>query len=125
DRFAAAELLAEMGCDVVIADDGLQHYGLARQFEIAVVDGRRGFGNGRLLPAGPLREPVSRLQAVDRILLQGGADAQVEGSFAGNPRVTRFTLAPGELRSLHGGRELPLASFAGKTVHAVAAIGNP
>lgn len=125
DRFAAAELLAEMGCDVVIADDGLQHYGLARQFEIAVVDGRRGFGNGRLLPAGPLREPVSRLQAVDRILLQARAGAPAGELVLGNPRVTRFALAPGELRSLHGARKLSLDTFAGQAVHAVAAIGNP
>lgn len=125
DRFAAAELLAEMGCDVVIADDGLQHYGLAREYEIAVVDGRRGFGNGRLLPAGPLREPVSRLGAVDRIMLQAHTDERVQELSGGNPRVTRFTLAAGDLRSLHGARQLPLDAFAGRTVHAVAAIGNP
>lgn len=125
DRFAAAELLGEMGCDVVIADDGLQHYGLARRFEIAVVDGRRGFGNGRLLPAGPLREPVGRLQTLDRIMLQAGTDERAEELSAGNPRVTRFTLAAGDVRSVHGARQLPLGSFAGQAVHAVAGIGNP
>lgn len=125
DRFAAAELLAQMGCDVVIADDGLQHYGLCRQFEIAVVDGRRGFGNGRLLPAGPLREPVSRLQRVDRVMLQARADARMEQLAGGNPRVTRFTLVAGDVRSLRGGRRMGLAEFSGQTVHAVAAIGNP
>jgi tetraacyldisaccharide 4'-kinase len=125
NRFAAAELLGQMGCDVVIADDGLQHYGLARQFEIAVVDSRRGFGNGRLLPAGPLREPVGRLQTLDRIMLQARTDERVEELSAGNPRVTRFTLAAGDVRSLHGARQLPLESFAGQMVHAVAGIGNP
>ncbi len=125
DRFAAAELLAQMGCDVVIADDGLQHYGLARQFEIAVVGGRRGFGNGRLLPAGPLREPVERLRTVDRVMLQARTSERVAELSAGNPQVTRFTLAAGDVRSLRGTRELPLASFAGHTVHAVAGIGHP
>ena len=125
DRLAAAELLAEMGCDVVIADDGLQHYGLGREYEIAVVDGRRGFGNGRLLPAGPLREPVSRLETVDRIMLQARTDERARELSGGNPLVTRFTLAAGDVRSLHGARQLPLDAFAGRTVHAVAAIGNP
>ncbi|HET6629421.1 MAG TPA: tetraacyldisaccharide 4'-kinase [Woeseiaceae bacterium] len=125
DRFAAAELLAQMGCDVVIADDGLQHYGLARQFEIAVVDGRRGFGNGRLLPAGPLREPVDRLRTLDRIMLQARTDERVEELSGGNPRVTRFTLTAGDVRSLHGANERPLESFSGQAVHAIAGIGNP
>ncbi len=125
DRFAAAELLAEMGCDVVIADDGLQHYGLAREYEIAVVDGRRGFGNGRLLPAGPLREPVARLESVDRIMLRAGPDERVTALPAGDSRVTRFSLAAGAVRSLRGARELSLEAFAGETVHAVAGIGNP
>ncbi|MGH8166550.1 MAG: tetraacyldisaccharide 4'-kinase, partial [Woeseiaceae bacterium] len=71
DRVAAARLAVDLGCDVIIADDGLQHYRLKRQFEIVVVDGERGFGNGHLLPAGPLREPLSRLGSVDHIMLQG------------------------------------------------------
>ncbi len=63
DRPAAARLLLDAGCDVVIADDGLQHYALVRDVEICVIDGVRRFGNGRLLPAGPLREPLGRLRA--------------------------------------------------------------
>jgi tetraacyldisaccharide 4'-kinase len=125
DRAAAAELLADMACDVVIADDGLQHYRLKRLFEIAVVDGVRGFGNGELLPAGPLREPVSRLRTVDRVMVQARRDARVEDLAAGNPDVTPFTLAVRDVRSLRGTRTVTLAEFTGRTVHAVAAIGNP
>ncbi|MEE4163274.1 MAG: tetraacyldisaccharide 4'-kinase, partial [Woeseiaceae bacterium] len=73
DRVAAGRMLVEQGVDVVIADDGLQHYRLERDAEICVVDGSRLLGNGWLLPAGPLREPRARLGRVDMILLNGGA----------------------------------------------------
>ncbi|HZD52416.1 MAG TPA: tetraacyldisaccharide 4'-kinase [Woeseiaceae bacterium] len=126
DRVAAASLLAEMGCDVVIADDGLQHYRLNRQFEIAVVDAARGFGNGRLLPAGPLREPVSRLEEVDRVLLKDQDRSPVPAELgAGSAGVTPFRLEAGAVQSLHGGRKLAIEEFDGQTVHAVAGIGNP
>ncbi|MDP1996660.1 MAG: tetraacyldisaccharide 4'-kinase, partial [Gallionella sp.] len=71
DRAAAAQaaLQANPQCDVVLCDDGLQHYRLRRDVEIAVIDGARGFGNGFMLPAGPLREPVSRLQTVDAVVV--------------------------------------------------------
>ena len=74
DRVAAARALlrAHSACDVLLSDDGLQHYRLARAFEIAVIDGARGFGNGLLLPAGPLREPRSRLREVDAIVVNTG-----------------------------------------------------
>jgi len=74
DRVATAQaaLLAHPQCDVVLCDDGLQHYRLLRDVEIAVIDGARGFGNGLMLPAGPLREPVSRLQTVDAVVVHGG-----------------------------------------------------
>lgn len=115
DRPAAARLLLEIGCDVVIADDGLQHYRLARDVEICVIDGRRGFGNGRLLPAGPLREPLQRLQAVDLRVCNGAdmADAWT------------MWLRGGEVRELARDRRQSLDAFAGRQVHAVAAIGNP
>jgi tetraacyldisaccharide 4'-kinase len=125
DRVAAARTAAGLGCDVIIADDGLQHYRLKRQFEIAVVDGGRGFGNGRLLPAGPLREPVSRLKSVDQVMLQGeNDDGTVNAELAGL-RYTRFGLSIAGVRTVQGSKEVPLAAFRGKTVHAVAAIGNP
>src|SRR5690606_8303930 len=106
ERAAAAGLLAEMGCDVVLLDDGLQHYRLERDFEIAVVDGARGFGNGRLLPAGPLREPVERLESVDRVLLKHpGAGRPAALDRPGLP-VTPFRLAVRGVESVHGGRRI-------------------
>jgi tetraacyldisaccharide 4'-kinase len=115
DRAAAARLLAGE-VDVILADDGLQHRRLARDMEIVVVDGERGFGNGRLLPAGPLREPVARLASVDIVVCNGGVPA------AGQ---LHFTLVAAEAVSLASGARRPLASFAGRAVHAIAAIGNP
>lgn len=115
DRPAAVRaLLAAHACDVVIADDGLQHYALGRDFEIAVVDGQRGLGNGALLPVGPLREPAQRLTEVDWVLINGG-DWQY-------PRGLRFELVPDQWHALapvHN-QQLPAG-----TVHAVAGIGHP
>src|SRR5271167_3089485 len=72
DRRAASQLLINAGCDVVVSDDGLQHYALARDCEIVVIDTDRRFGNGRLLPAGPLRETPARLGAADAVVVNGG-----------------------------------------------------
>jgi len=116
DRPATAQLLVAAGCDVLIADDGLQHYRLARDVEICVIDGVRRFGNGRLLPAGPLREPLQRLSRVDLRVCNGGE------AHAGEYPMQ---LVGGEAVSLDGARTQPLTSFAGQRVHAVAAIGNP
>ena len=115
-RPAAARLLIEAGCSVVIADDGLQHYALARDVEICVIDGVRRFGNGRLLPAGPLREPISRLAKVDYRVCNGGVVA---------PGDIPMELRGGTVRTLFDDHSQSLADFAGQTVHAVAAIGNP
>lgn len=116
DRPAVARLLLDAGCDVLIADDGLQHYRLARDVEICVIDGARRFGNRRLLPAGPLREPLSRLQRVDLRVCNGGlAEA---GEYP-------MQLRGGDVVALDDGRVQTLASFGGQRVHAVAAIGNP
>lgn len=116
DRSAAGQLLVASGCDVVIADDGLQHYRLARDVEICVIDGVRRFGNGHLLPAGPLREPLRRLARVDLRVCNGGT-----------PQAGEYPmqLAGGEMATLDGGRWQELSTFAGRRVHAVAAIGNP
>jgi tetraacyldisaccharide 4'-kinase len=115
DRVAAARLLVPE-VDVVVADDGLQHYRLARDFEIVVVDGRRRFGNGRLLPAGPLREPLGRAQTADLVVVNGGPAGA--GEFA-------MTLEPGDVVALPSGSRRPLREFAGQRVHAVAGIGDP
>ena len=117
DRPAAAQLLVNAGCDVVVSDDGLQHYALARDCEIVVIDGERRFGNGSLLPAGPLREPKGRLAAADAVVLNGGR-TPLDGAFS-------MRLEPGNASSVAGGAVKALAEFAGLTVHAVAGIGNP
>jgi len=125
DRVAAARMLAGQGVDVIVADDGLQHYRLARQFEIAVVDGQRLLGNGQLLPAGPLREPASRLRTVDLVLVNDGGTGRLRHLVDAATPVLRFALSPGPVRRVDGSGERPLASFRGETVHAMAGIGNP
>jgi tetraacyldisaccharide 4'-kinase len=124
DRPAAAALLLRAGCKLIISDDGLQHYALERDCEIVVVDGARRFGNGRLLPAGPLREAPQRLRGVDALIVNGGGTAAVTGAHS-----FEHTFAMGlEARSavaLVGGASRPLAAFRGVPVHAVAGIGNP
>jgi tetraacyldisaccharide 4'-kinase len=121
DRLAAARLLLESGeVDVLIADDGLQHYRLPRDIEICVVDSVRGLGNGALLPAGPLRELPARLNEVDMVIVNGG------GGF--RPQVPGWQLmqlTTGEGVALTGDQRLPLSRWSGQTVHAVAGIGNP
>ncbi len=116
DRPAAARLLVDAGCNVVVADDGLQHYRLGRDIEICVIDGERRFGNGHLLPAGPLREPMSRLDDVDFRICNGGLPAANEYA---------MQLLGGEALPLQGGDAQPVVDFASQPVHAVAAIGNP
>jgi tetraacyldisaccharide 4'-kinase len=117
DRIAASRALVEhAGCDVVVSDDGLQHLRLARDVEIAVVDGERRHGNGRCLPAGPLREPVSRLRSVDLVVSNGAA---LQGEFA-------MRLAPWHALAADGSdRKMPLEGFRGRRVHGLAGIGNP
>lgn len=117
DRVTAARLLLAQGVDVIVADDGLQHYPLARDVEMCVVDGERRFGNGRMLPAGPLREPVSRLDAVDFRVCNGGVPQA--GEYA-----MRLVLGAA-LALAEPARMQPLASFVGQRVHAVAGIGHP
>lgn len=114
---AASTLLEQFGCDVIVSDDGLQHYRLARDLEVVVVDTARGLGNGHCLPAGPLREPRRRLRKVDLIVANGGP-SWLTPYF--------FTLRLTQARSL-GRPEMqrPLSDFAGQQVHAVTGIGNP
>lgn len=126
ERVAAANKAIEVGADVIIADDGLQHYRLARDCEIAVIDGHRGFGNGRLLPAGPLREKPSRLDSVDKVAVQRKA-REPSGVLrrSSDRRPVNFDLKPTSIRRLDGSETGDLADFAGRQVHAVAGIGNP
>lgn len=113
---AGLALLAASDCDILIADDGLQHYALARDVEIAVVDGERRFGNGFCLPAGPLREPVERLREVDLIVCRGEPQP---GEYA-------MALVLGEAVNLADETlKKPLADFIGTKLGAVAGIGHP
>ena len=121
DRAKAVEkLLDATQCDLVVADDGLQHYGLARDLEIVVVDGRRRFGNGRLLPAGPLREPPSRMLQSDWVVCKGRLCGAA-------PDEALMRLRPVAFVNLRSGVALPPADFAQRheRVQAVAGIGDP
>lgn len=124
NRARAAAMLVEDGADVIIADDGLQHYRLARDYEICVIDGSRGLGNRRLLPAGPLREGAGRLDSVEQVLVNGTLTAG-EGLTVAEQNAISFELEATEACRLNGSLTRPIQRFAGTTVHAVAAIGNP
>ena len=130
DRPAAAALLPEQGVDVIIADDGLQHYALARDIEVCVVDGARGLGNGRLLPAGPLRESPGRLDEVDFVVVNGGNATDAQPTDGGPDRQCIKSAIPMRLHgdvasNLHDGLLRALTDFSGSRVHAVAGIGHP
>ena len=120
DRCEAARTLLKQGINVIISDDGLQHYRLPRNVDICVIDGTRGFGNGLLIPAGPLREPVERLAAFDDIIVNGETEVVPDGM-----PVTPMVLVAGLLRSMDSGQSWRLAQFAGCKANAVAGIGNP
>ena len=124
NRAAAARLLLDAGCDVIVSDDGLQHYALARDCEIVVVDAERKFGNGHLLPAGPLREGMNRLVQVDAVVVNGTAPGAQMPNAAPKPAFGMRLKAPAAV-SLRGSEKRQLSEFAGRTVHAVAGIGNP
>jgi tetraacyldisaccharide 4'-kinase len=126
DRVAAARslLAAHRDRDVVLADDGLQHYALRRDFEIAVIDEARGFGNACMLPAGPLREPRTRLERVDAVVRLVAGPAPPESR--GNGRETAMTYEPLPWRNV--ARPDAIANpdaWRTSTIHAVAGIGDP
>lgn len=113
NRREAAARLAALGADIIVSDDGLQHYALARDIELVVVDGKRRFGNGFLLPMGPLREGRWRLETVAAVINNGGPCA---------PGEYLMTLAPGPLQPVSGKGKPPKP---GSRVHALAGIGHP
>lgn len=117
DRVAAIKHIEKnTQCDIVISDDGLQHYALARDVEILIIDGMRRLGNGAMLPAGPLRESQKRLASVDFVVTNG---KPLPGEFGMHVQPTEFvSVANDEVTR-------PLESLKGETVHAVAGIGNP
>ncbi len=119
DRARAVQaLLASEPLDLILCDDGMQHYRLARDLELVLIDAARGLGNRRCLPAGPLREPVERLKEADAVLLNGAEQDTAEGF--------GFRLQPSALVNLRTGERRALDHFpAGQRLHAVAGIGNP
>lgn len=125
DRVRAAAMLVYDGVDVIIADDGLQHLRLQRDYEICVIDGTRGLGNRQLLPAGPLRELPSRLEQVDQVLVNGLAAIDGPDATTAEQNAMGFELRASDAIRLNGSLARPLERFADTTVHAVAGIGNP
>ncbi len=123
NRVAAVELLlADTNLDVVISDDGLQHYRMHRDMEIVTINGALGFGNERLLPAGPLREPIGRLEQCDFVIVTGGASMADVPSLV--PRY-QMQLSPLAWVDICTGARQPPEYFAGRSVQAIAALAVP
>lgn len=128
DRVAAGRglLAAHPEVNVLLCDDGLQHRPLAPQVSLVVVDGRRGWGNGRLLPAGPLREPLSRLAQVDEVVINRGFDEPLARLPQGITTFHGMTLMPLAWISLSDEQQQrPVHDFAGQSCVALAGIGHP
>jgi len=127
DRVATAQAAVKDGADIVVCDDGLQHLALVRHCEIVVIDGQRGFGNGCLLPRGPLRESPRRLRRVNAVVMNGAITApgfQLPG-FVSHTLFSMHIRASDARPVAGSGALRSLSSFRGSGVHAVAAIGNP
>ncbi len=116
-RLAALKAAVSAGAEAVIADDGLQHGALPRSFEICVVDGVRGLGNRQLLPAGPMRQPLSRIGTVDQVMIKGGQWHW--------PRALRYSLEPVAITSLDGTEQQPVEDYSGVEVDAACGIAHP
>ncbi len=127
DRLAAARAVLARGAQIVVADDGLQNLALARDCAIVVADGARGFGNGMLLPAGPLREPLARLASAEVLVINGASEhPSLQTAERHYPAlVVRMDLEPGAAQAVCGIGRRALEAFRGTPVHAVAGIGNP
>ncbi len=124
-RRRAAQWLAEhTDCDVIVSDDGLQHYWLRRDFEIVMVDGERGLANGFCLPAGPLREPPSRLASADHVVINGEDRHGLMPEDA-SPRYSRLELQAQYWVDVHTAQRRSLQDMKGRSLHAIAGIGNP
>ncbi len=117
DRIGAARVLLEQAkCDLIVSDDGLQHYALGRDIEVAVIDGQRRHGNGCCLPAGPLREPIERLKSVDLVVCNGAPQ---------NDEFAMVLCGEVAVNLSNPGKKTALKELTPKTCHAIAGIGNP
>lgn len=126
----AALLASSLGCDVVLCDDGLQHYALGRQIELGVIDAARKFGNQLPLPAGPLREPLSRLQKCQYVILNTGtgsllANDKTGCNMIGQDKLYAMSLETNALVNIATGEIINVSQLKTSKVHAVAGIGNP
>lgn len=129
DRIASAKHLIDQGCDIIISDDGLQHYRLKRDLELIIVDGKRLFGNGLLLPAGPLREGLWRLPKSDLVIYNGKCasyDSHNCSDYQEFSRIT-MTLKAAELCNIKSGERFSIGDFISlnPSVNAIAGIGAP
>ena len=122
---ALHQAITSSRADVVISDDGLQHRQLPRSFEICLFDGQRGVGNGHLLPAGPLRQPLDRLDSVDAVLIKGKPLNKGKARKLDRPDPVYFELAPTGFRAPDGKLDTDLAAWAGRSVVAICALANP
>ena len=123
DKLKAAKLLVKSGAEIIISDDGLQHYSLARDYEIAVIDSSRLLGNGYFLPAGPLRESIDRLKNVDLVLFNGRTKAK-ELLLEDTP-ILHFNIRNDELVDLNNGSKHKFEELKVNEVRVLAGIGNP
>lgn len=126
DRYRGLQAAIEAGAEVVVADDGLQHQALPRSFECCVVAGQRGLGNAQLLPAGPLRQPASRLRSVDQLLVQGGdAEAMAQALGVARARCHGLYRRALGLRRLDNDEREAADYLSGKSVTLVTGIADP
>lgn len=123
-RRAAKWIAGNTDCDVIVSDDGLQHYWLSRDVEILMIDGERGLGNGYCLPAGPLREPPSRIQSVDHVVINGedrhGLSMQIPSG-----KLSHMRMEPLHWVNVQSGARRSLEEMRDRSVYAIAGIGNP
>ncbi|MFP6868999.1 MAG: tetraacyldisaccharide 4'-kinase [Nitrospinota bacterium] len=133
DRPAAVRCAAELGADVIVADDGFQHIALERALDLVVLRGEHPFGNGRVFPAGALREPAAALRSAGAVLLTGGESSPTVserireqiGALAPRAKVFEGSLRPVALLDISGRPAGSPADLSGAAVAAVSGIGNP
>ncbi len=123
DRKQSAKKLQQLGCNIIVSDDGLQHFALKRDLEIVIFDGQRKLGNQHLLPVGPMREELSRLNSVDFVLINGKQKISMLQQW--KFKSFRFEIKPVSLIDIASQKERNIHSLSNEKVHALVAIGNP